>query len=129
MPKSRQDHQSLVKKLIDHFISEGLEIQYANFEKYEKPFVIKRHPPDVIAVDKNNRLAYLGEAKMCNELTDEITKQQFEDFSRTMMRSGKSEGVRLPFFIAVPNECSTKITQTFKNFEIPMRDNVHVLGF
>lgn len=129
MPKSRQDHTSLVKKLIDHFVSEGLEIQYANFSKYEKPFVIKRHAPDIIAVDKNNRLAYLGEAKMCSELTAEITKQQFEDFSKTLMRAGKSEGVRLPFFIAVPNECSSKITQTFRDFEIPLRENVHVVGF
>ncbi len=129
MPKSRQDHKSLVKNLIDHFASKGLEIQYANFENYDKPFVIKRHAPDVIAVDKQSRLAYLGEAKMCSELTNEITKQQFEDFSKTLMRTGKSEGVRLPFFIAVPNECATKITQTFRDFEIPLRENVHVLGF
>lgn len=129
MPKARQDHKSLVKNLIDHFVSKGLEIQYANYNDFEKPFTIKRHAPDVIALDKENRLAYLGKAKLCSELEEEVTKQQFEDFSKILMRKGKSEGVRLPFFIAVPNECSTKITQTFRDFEIPLRENVHVLGF
>jgi hypothetical protein len=129
LAKARQDHASLIKRLIDHFTESGLEIQYANYENYGRPYVIKRHAPDVIAYNKANGLAYIGEAKMCGELTAEITRQQFEDFSKTVMKSGKSGAAHLPFFIAVPNECSTKITQTFRDFEIPLKENVHILGF
>lgn len=129
VPKSRQDHHSLVKKLIDHFLSSGLEIQYADYEGYEKPFVISRHIPDVIAFDRAKQLGYIGEAKMCTELTEQMTKEQFEDFSKKLMRKGKSERARLPFFIAVPNECKTKISQTLRDFNLEQRDNIHVMGF
>jgi len=129
LAKARQDHTSLIKRLIDHFTENGLEIRYANYDSYGKPYVIKRHAPDIIAYHKASGLAYIGEAKMCSELTAEITRQQFEDFSKTMMKSGKSGSAHLPFFIAVPNECSTKIVQTFRDFEIPLRENVHIMGF
>lgn len=129
MPKSRQDHKSLLKNLIEHFTSCGLEIQYANYDGYDKPFVINRHAPDVIAFDRNAQLGYIGEAKMCSELTDERTKEQFEDFSKKLMRSGKSERAKLPFFIAVPHECTSKIPQTLKNIGLDERDNIKIIGF
>lgn len=129
VPKSRQDHKSLVKKLIDHFVSNGLEIQYANYDGYEKPFVITRHAPDVIAFDRAKQLGYIGEAEMCNEITEQLTKEKFEDFSKKLMRGGKSERARLPFFIAVPHECNSRIPQTLRDLGINERDNIHVLSF
>lgn len=129
MPKTRQDHKSLLKNLIDHFESNGLEIQYANYDGYEKPFVINRHAPDVIAFDRQNQLGYIGEVKMCNELTEDRTKEQFEDFSKKLMRTGKSERTKLPFFIAVPNECTSKLPQTLKEIGLADRDNIKVMGF
>jgi hypothetical protein len=119
----------LVKNLIDHFTSSGLEIQYANYDGYEKPFVITRHAPDVIAFDRTKQLGYIGEAEMCNELAEQLTKEKFEDFSKKLMRKGKSERTRLPFFIAVPHECNSKIPQALRDLGIETRDNVHVLSF
>jgi len=129
VPKLRQDHKSLVKKLIDHFVSSGLEIQYANYTGYEKPFVITRHAPDVIAFDRTKQLGYIGEAEMCNEITEQLTKEKFEDFSKKLMRKGKSEHTRLPFFIASPHECNSRIPQILRDLGINERDNIHVLSF
>lgn len=128
MPR-KQDHQSLIKGLIDHFISDGLQIQYANYEGYDKPFVITRHAPDVIAVNPKNKLGYIGKVKLCSELGEEATKEQFTDFSKMLMKSGESQGKRLPFFIAVPQECQTKIRQTYRDMDISWRENIQVLGF
>jgi hypothetical protein len=118
-----------VKNLIDHFTSSGLEIQYANYEGYEKPFVITRHAPDVIAFDRTKQLGYIGEAEMCNEITEELAKEKFVDFSKKLMSRGKSERTRLPFFIAVPHECNSRIPQALRDLGIEDRDNIHVLSF
>ncbi len=128
MPQS-QDHESLVKHLIDHFTSIGLEIQYADYDKYQKPFVISRHQPDVIAFDKTKRLGYIGEAKMCADLEEQRTKEQLHDFSNKVMRSGTSEHIRLPLYIAVPNDCNSKMTQTLKELHLESKENIHVMGF
>src|SRR5574338_119408 len=127
MPR-KQDHRSLIKGLIDRFISDGLQIQYANYEDYDKPFVITRHAPDVIAVNPKNKLGYIGKVKLCSELGEKATKEQFTDFSKMLMKSGESQGKRLPFFIAVPQECQTKIRQTYRDMDISWRENIQVLG-
>lgn len=129
MSKRRQDHKSLIKNLIDHFSSLGLEIQYANYDGYQKPFTINRYAPDIIAFDRTKQLGYIGEAKMCTELVEERTKEQFEDFSKKLMRAGNSERAKLPFFIAVPYECNSKMTQVLKEMHLDSRDNIHVMDF
>ena len=127
--KGRQDHNSLVKGLIEFFEESGFQVQYARYEGYSKPFSIKRHAPDVIAMNKEKGLAIIGEAKMCSELEDQITKEQFEDYGIMLMKGGKSEKTRLPFFIAVPQECESKIPESFRQFEIPWQSNIIVKGF
>lgn len=129
MSKKRQDHNSLIKNLIEHFSSLGLEIQYANYSGYQKPFAISRHPPDVIAYDRAKQLGYIGEAKMCTELVEERTKEQLEDFSKKLMRAGNSERAKLPFYIAVPYECNSKMVQVLKEMHLDARDNIHVMDF
>ncbi len=128
MPR-KQDHPSLIKGLIDHFVSSGLHIQYANYEGFEKPFIITRHAPDVIAVNPQSQLGYIGKVKLCSELGEQSTKEQFTDFSKILMKSGKSQGSKLPFFICVPQECHSKIRQTYHEFNIAWRENIQVIGF
>ncbi|NDB32837.1 MAG: hypothetical protein EB150_07990 [Nitrososphaeria archaeon] len=129
MTKGRHDHKSLTKNLIDHFSSLGLEIQYADYDNYQKPFVINRHAPDVIAFDRVKHLGYIGKAKMCTEIEEPRTKEQFNDFARRLMRSGISEKTRLPFYIAIPRECNSKTAQVLKEINLNSRDNIHVLDF
>lgn len=125
----KQSHPSLIKGMIDHFVSGGLQIQYANYEGFDKPFLITRHAPDVIAVNPQNQLGYIGKVKLCSELGEQSTKEQFTDFSKMLMKSGKSQGLKIPFFIGVPQECHSKIRQTYSNFDIAWRENIQVLGF
>lgn len=129
MSKEHQDHKSLIKHLIDHFLSLGLEVQYADYEGYQKPFTINRHAPDIIAFDRTKQLGYIGEAKTRSELVARTTKEQLTDFSKRLMKSGNSERTRLPFFIAVPQDCNPKIIQTLKELHLDSRDNIHIIGF
>ena len=128
MPR-KQDHPSLIKGLIDHFVSGGLNIQYAKYEGFEKPFVITRHAPDVIAVNPKNQLGYIGKVKLCNELGEQSTMEQFTDFAKVLMKGGKSQGSKMPFFICVPQECHSKIRQTYHDFNIAWSENIQVIGF
>ena len=127
--KQRQSHDSLIKRLIDYFQTKGLEISLANYEGYTKPFVIKRHSPDVMAVNRSNGLIHIGIVKLCSSLNDQTTKEEFEDFSKRLMKSSETEKIRVPFYIAVPNECQSKVKEIFRQFEIPWKDNIRVLGF
>jgi len=124
----KHSHDSLVKGLIDYFQKMGLEIRFANYKGYSKPIVIKRHAPDVLAIDKEAGLAYIGEAKLCSELYDQITKEQFEDYPKRIIKNGRSAGKLMQFYIGVPQECHTKIKDIFKESEIPWKDNIQVLG-
>ncbi|MFY9300545.1 MAG: hypothetical protein WAO91_05090 [Candidatus Nitrosotenuis sp.] len=129
MSKEHQDQKSLIKHLIDHFLSLGLEVQYADYEGYQKPFIINRHAPDIIAFDRKKQLGYIGKAKTRAELVEKTTKEQLSDFSKRLMKTGNSERARLPFFIAVPHDCNSKITQTLKELHLDSRDNIHIIGF
>ena len=70
--KGRQDHGTLVQNLVECLIENGFEIKYAKYSSYAKPIMIRRHRPDVIARNPDKKLTIIGEAKMCNELTDHI---------------------------------------------------------
>ena len=127
--KHRQRHDSLIRRLIDHFQTQDFRISFANYEDFTKPFVIKRHSPDVIGVNRSNGLVHIGIVKFCSSLNDQITKEEFEDFSNILMKGSENERILVPFYIAVPNECQSKIKETFRSLEIPWTDNIHVLGF
>lgn len=124
----RQSHDALVKGLIDIFNQNSIQVYLANYQGYKKPMEIKRHTPDVIAVDQRNGMGYIGEAKLCSELTDQITREQFEDFPKRIMKNGKSAGQLMQFYIIVPKECHSKIKETYRRFEIPWKDNIRVIG-
>lgn len=122
------DKSFLVKGLIDHFMKKGLDISLANYSGYKKPMILKRHAPDVMAIDKSNGMVYIGLVKTCNELSDQKTKEEFEDFPKRLLKSKYPEKVRLPFFIGVPDNCQAKVQESFKNFGIPWRENIEIIS-
>ncbi len=127
--KGRQDHASLIKESIDYFTRKNFQIYCADYPGYKKPIVVKRHAPDMMCVDSETGMAYIVEAKLCSELNDQITKEQFEDYPKRILQNGKSAGKNMQFCIAVPEECKSKIQETFRKWDIPWRDNIQVLGF
>lgn len=124
----RQTHDTLVKGLIDIFTQNSIRVYLANYRGFKKPMEIKRHTPDVIAVNQQSGMGYIGEAKLCSELTDQITREQFEDYPKNIMNNGKSAGQLMQFYIIVPKECYSKIQETFRRFEIPWKENIRVIG-
>ncbi len=127
--RGRHSHESLIKGLIDYFTQRHIEVYYANYQGYKKPIAVKRHAPDMLCMDSKTGMAYIAEAKLCSELTDQITKEQFEDFPKRIMKNGKSSGKYTQFYIAVPLECESKIHEVFRQWDIPWRDNIQILGF
>ena len=121
-------HASLIKGLIDYFQNKGLEIALANFQGYKKPSIIKRYSPDVLARDPSSGLVYIGLVKLCTSLANQITEEEFQEFSKRLMKISDTEKVRVPFVIAVPNTCQTKVRDVFRKLEIPWKENIQVIG-
>lgn len=124
----RQSHDSLVEGLIDYLKSKGLQVVLANFQGYEKPFLIKRHSPDVLAKDPSSGLVYIGVVKLCTSLEEKITQEKFQDFSKRLMKSSGGEKIRVPLVIAVPKDCQSKVREVFKQSQIPWKENIDVIG-
>ncbi|KAF6243964.1 hypothetical protein C6988_00690 [Nitrosopumilus sp. b1] len=127
--KGRQSHESLLRELIEYFESKKIKIHYANYPGYKKPMEIKRHAPDIIGIHTETGQVYIGEAKLCSELTDQITKEEFYDFPKTVITTGKSAGKLMQFYLAVPSDCASKIKEVFNKSDITWSDNIQVVGF
>ena len=69
-------------------------------------------------------LVAIGEAKICEDLENERTKEQFEDFSKRYMSEGKSRNTAVPFYIAVPQKCKEKAREKLVDFGLAGKANV-----
>jgi hypothetical protein len=123
---AKDEHDRLVRKLMDYFESMGLIVTcacsgYVNCEQ------IKSFEPDVRAFDNNTGLNYVGEAKTCDNLKSDHTKKQFLAFSNRLMTGGKSAGKDVPFYIIVPDDCKSELNQVLKELELDKRGNVHIV--
>ena len=119
------EHQVLVKKLIDHFESKRLTIQCAAHEGYDECPKYGRHAPDVVAMDSTG-LLYIGEAETCDSLHDEDTRRQFEDFSNRAVATDKR---KIPFYIAIPTRCENDLLEILDDLGIRSRDNIRYVTF
>jgi hypothetical protein len=119
------EHQILVKKLIDHFESKRLTIQCAAYGGYDECPKYGRHEPDVVAMDSSG-LLYIGEAETCGSLSDEDTRRQFVDFSNRAMANDKR---KIPFYIAIPTTCENGLLQILDDLGVRSRDNIRYVTF
>lgn len=120
------EHQTLVKALIDKFVNDGLVIIKAAYEGYDEPYKIERHKPDIIAKDSNTDIVSIGEAKLCDDLTSDRTKEQFEDFSSRVVTEGKSKGATVPFHIVVPKSCPDDVVSVLAKLHLGDKSNIKV---
>ena len=123
---AKDEHQRLVRKLMAYFEDMGLIITcacsgYVNCEK------IKSFEPDVRAFDNNTCLHYIGEAKTCDNLKSQHTKNQFLEFSNRIMNRGKSQGKDVPFYIIVPETCKSHLRQVLAELGLLDRTNIHII--
>jgi len=130
MAKEASDavHQRLVQELIAQFKSDGLEILNAAYEGYEPPYKIGRHAPDIIARNPKTELVSIGEAKLCNDLSSEKTREQFEDFSNRQMAMGDSKSMAVPFHIVTPSACVHMVWTVLAQLGLDKRTDIVVWG-
>jgi len=120
------EHKRLVKKLMEHFESMGLIVTcvcsgYVDCEK------VKIFEPDVRAQDLNRELDYIGEAKICGNINNQYTKQQFSEFANRVMTRRKSTGKDVPFYIIISKGCESELHQVLKELGLEDRKNIHII--
>jgi len=116
------EHQRLVKILIDQFEIDGLEIVNAAYQGYKEPYKVGRHPPDIIARNRVTEVVSLGEVKLCSALDSQKTREQFEDFSNRQMATTSGEFV--PFHILTPVMCAHRVWRLLCQLGLDKRPNV-----
>ena len=122
------EHKKLVKRIIDHFEAKGLKIISASYDGFEKCEIIGNHEPDVIAQKPNEDDYYIGEAKTCEKLTTERTREQFEDFGNTVRLTEGATRTYLPFCIAVPEKCINDLKSYLTEIGLGMNENIEMLS-
>ena len=125
---SNDEHKRLVKGLIDYFDSRGFKIISADYENFEKCQPIGSHEPDVIAYQLDDDIYNIGEAKTCDDLDSEKTREQLEDFGNAVLNKTGYERKFLPFCIAVPKECIKKLEMKIEECGLSQNGNIQPLG-
>jgi hypothetical protein len=125
---SENNHKELVKAIINHFEEKGLIIISASYDGYDKCEIIGNHEPDVIAQKPNKDFYYIGEAKTCDNLSNDRTREQFEDFGNTVMLKEGATRTYLPFCIAVYKKCIDDLEKNLIDFGLSMNENIETLS-
>lgn len=125
---NNDEHKKLVKGIMDHFEKKGLKIISASYEGYDKCEVIGNHEPDVIAQKFDEDYYYIGEAKTCENLTSDRTREQFEDFGNTVMLKKGATRTYLPFCIAVPVKCIDDLKSYLTEIGLGMNENIETIS-
>ena len=118
------EHQRLVKTLIEKFLKDGFKIRKASYPGFDEPEKAGRHEPDIRAYDDKEGINIIGEAKTCDDLTSNKSKEQFEDFSSRQMTAGKSEGKVVPFHVIVPETCEQQLAAVLQELGVLNKPNV-----
>ena len=122
------EHKKLVKTLIEHFELLGLKIISAAYDGFEKCEVIGNHEPDVIAQKLGENFYHIGEAKTCDNLSSDLTREQFEDFGNAVILKEEATRTYLPFCIAVPKKCIDDLKKCILDYGLSMNENIEILS-
>ena len=123
------EHRELVKALIDYFENNDLRILSASYDGYEKCEIIGNHEPDVIAQKPGEEVYYIGEAKTCDNLLSERTREQFEDFGNAVFLKEGFTRTYLPFYIAIPKKCLNELKKCIQEYGLSLNKNIEILSF
>jgi len=118
------NEQRLVNSLISAFKKRGYEILRAVGGKYQEPYKIGKHEPDIVARDPQKDLIVIGEAKTAKSLSSSHTKEQFLDFARRVMKEGKSRGERVPLHVIIPKSELKKVRDVLDEIGLGKYSNI-----
>lgn len=117
------EHKRLVESLIAYMKKEGFGITCAANPMYKQCDEIEGRIPDVGGKNTDELIAF-GEAKTCDDLDNERTKEQFKVFSSRQMSGGRSKGKTVPFYIAIPRECENELKTTLHDLGLDAKENI-----
>ena len=117
----------LVGNLISYLKGLNLTILCAAYPNYSRCPPEGRHEPDVRVQNQSNDLISIGEAKTCDDLSSDHTKEQLSDYSQRVMTAGRSKGASVPFYLIVPKSCVSEAWKTLRELGLDKRANVNVL--
>ena len=123
------EHKRLVKALIQELKSQGFEIVNAASEGYAPCAEVEGYFPDVKAYNRKKDFVVFGLAKICSELEDELTEEQFKFFSHRFMHGGKSSGSAVPFCIAITKGCEKKLDACLIKLKLEQKKNIFKYAF
>lgn len=123
------EHQTLVKEIIDKFAHQGIEITSANYGGYNKPGVIRKFKPDIVGWDSDKHIFYFGTVATNEESLKRLeTREKFSEISKCIMKDGKSQGQSCPYYIVVPKNELEKLQKTLLDIGISSKSNIHPIG-
>jgi len=119
----------MVKELIKYFDKKGFKIISARYPGFENCQKIGNHEPDVIAYDMDYDTYNIGQVKTCDELDDQQTREQLEDFANVVINKIGFERNFIPFSIAVPKNCIRKLEEVIIECGLKLNGNIQPLSF
>ena len=95
-----EDHKKVVKKIAEYAISKGYEPSCGEALGLDKcPETEKKHVPDMKAWNKDEEVTMYGEAKTADDIDNDHTRDQIQDFSNRHMTKNKKP---VPLVLGVP---------------------------
>jgi hypothetical protein len=118
-----REHQALVGHLIKWISTEGFEIRCANYDDYEACAKVKDYIPDARGYRTDDGLVCYGESKTEDDIDNEHAREQFKEFARRVMASGKSKDKKCPFYITIDQGSETVLKRVLDELDL---DKPHV---
>lgn len=69
----------------------------------------------------DKELYVIGDAKTCDDIDNEHTRNQLKAWTNLAMSTGKSKGVRIPVHLIVPSVCKNALETLLANMGLKER--------
>ena len=128
MPEG-EDHKKLVKKIAEYAKSKRYEPSCGEALGLEKCLETdKKHVPDMKAWNKDEEVTMYGEAKTADDIENDHTRAQIQDFSNRHMTKNKKP---VPFVLGVPHGSKAEAEKVVKSMTLSdqQKKNIDIQEF
>ena len=98
-------------------------LKLSKTERMPIPVTIKRHRPDVIGINLNNRKLCIGEAKTASDLSSRRTIDQLTDFTGII---GNNSGEKAELILGVTQHSMEVLLNLLRALNLPM-ENISIV--
>lgn len=114
----------MIKNMIQEFQKNGLEVLYAKCDGFPNPSEIQNVSPDVVGWDQFKEIYHLGIVADSTTISSDSMYDKIEILTSMMMKTGESEGKRLPFYLGVPKQASIDMEKKLKSTPQSVQENI-----